>query len=151
MWDLGIALPIAVGENVVIRPALNYLFTNVSIKQETCSLLSGCKSKTEKYRDSILLPAIGAEYHIPSVRAGVFVGAELSAPQPKSGAKEFYEFERDGIGYGIFVGFSADDPNTKHGGSVRLGYRSIPVKVTYGGFEESKNFGGVAFTVGFRF
>ncbi|MDR2904985.1 MAG: hypothetical protein LBU73_03420 [Helicobacteraceae bacterium] len=146
-FELGLAVPIVVGENVVIRPALSYLFTSVSIERQYCSYYGGCRTETESYADSILLPAIGAEYHINGAHNdGFFIGGELSMPQPSSGSN-IYDFDGDGLGFGIFGGY-----NSKSGALFRVGYRSIPVNVTYYGLiEESKNFGGITFMVAYRF
>jgi hypothetical protein len=132
-------VPIGVSENVVIKPELSYLLGFVKVE--------GVYSD-DTYIDSILIPAVAAEYYINSyVKSSFFLGADIGYPVPSSGSDGAYELEKDGVSYGVYGGYSFSG-NAK----ILLGYRSIPVEVVYkNGKKESANLGGVSLRFAYTF
>ncbi|MDR0579446.1 MAG: hypothetical protein LBG21_02475 [Campylobacteraceae bacterium] len=137
--EMQAGMQIGVNENVVIKPELSYLFGLVKVEY-----LYG----DNVYIDSILIPAIAAEYYVNDRKGdSFFVGANIGYPIPSSGSGGVYEFEQDGMSYGIYGGYIFGG-NSK----ISLGYRSIPVKTIYANDNrESANFGGVSLKIAYIF
>jgi hypothetical protein len=135
--ELNIGVPIGVTENVVVKPKISFLFSPVSVDYGY--------DESDTYLDTIIIPAIAAEYYINGFRSdSIFLGLELGVPSPSSGNDAPYpyehDFKSDGISWGIYGGYNFS--NAK----FSVGYRSIPIEhtdVVYG--SDSKNFGGVSF------
>ncbi|MDR1461021.1 MAG: hypothetical protein LBI78_05195 [Campylobacteraceae bacterium] len=138
-FELQAGMPIGIAENFLVKPKLSYLMGYVSVDyaygEDTCM-------------DSLLISGVAAEYHINGYeKNSFFVGAEIGAISASSDSDGYYELDSNGVSYGIYGGY-----NFGGGSKILLGYRSIPVEVTYqNGYKESNNFGGLSLQFTYTF
>jgi hypothetical protein len=146
-FEIGAALPIGLVEKIVIKPKISLLITAISVEEEDSY---GSSNKIEIYFNTIFIPALTSEYYINGYKeSSFFFGGEIGAPFP-SGGNDEYELGKKGISFGVYVGYAF-----YAGVKISIGYRSIPVEITYfpgaAEYKKSKDFGGVSFLFAYTF
>jgi len=104
---------------------------------------SGGGSLDETYANAIFIPSLYGQFYFTKSRT-FYINGGINFPIPETGS-DFFEFESDGIGFGVNIGVEIADLLRIEGG-----YVSVPVKVKattaaslalFPG-EESYDFGG---------
>jgi hypothetical protein len=145
--ETGVALPIGFAEKIVIKPKVSFLITAISVEEEDSYSSS---NKIETYFNTIFIPAVASEYYINGYKeSSFFFGGEIGAPFPSGGNDEYNQGNK-GISFGVYVGYAF-----YAGIKISVGYRSIPVEITYfpgaAEYKKSKDFGGVSFLFAYTF
>ncbi|MDR2342879.1 MAG: hypothetical protein LBD84_07570 [Campylobacteraceae bacterium] len=132
-FELQAGIPIGINENFLVKPKVSYL-TGFAFYYD-----HNQNDQKDVYSDSFTIPGIAVEYHLNGHQGNsFFIGAEVGTIIASSGSGGHYEFDDDSVSYGIYGGY-----NFNGGSKIALGYRNIPIEVTYlDGYKESKNFGG---------
>ncbi|MDR0580336.1 MAG: hypothetical protein LBG21_07030 [Campylobacteraceae bacterium] len=132
-FEAQVGVPIGITEDFLLKPKVSYL-TGFAFYYDYNQ-----KDQKDVYRDSFIIPGIAAEYHLNGHQGNsFFIGAEVGTIRASSGSEGHYDFDNGGISYGVYGGY-----NFSGGSKISLGYREIPIDVTYlDGYKESKNFGG---------